>query len=242
MSEYGSVVPLESDPAIFTDFARRLGLSPLLAFFDIYSISDPDLVAFLPRPLNAIILLFPITKAYEALRAKEQAEQAPADDYNEILWFKQLLKNACGLYGLLHATANLPPGLIVNQSKLYHFIADCKALPGVNNGTCFDEKTKLIKKLFLSTYDEFSQQGQTEAPSADDDVDLHFICFTKGKNGHFYELDGRRSGPVDLGAGDSEQDVLSSTLVNDRIQTYMGLADEGNSFNFAMMGLGPAVD
>lgn len=43
----------------------------------------------------------------------------------------------------------------------------------------------------------------------DGGVDYHYVCFVKShKNGHLYELDGGRKGPVDLGhfAGD---DVLS---------------------------------
>ena len=37
-----------------------------------------------------------------------------------------------------------------------------------------------------------------QAPSLDDKVDFHFIAFVE-KDGHLYELDGRKSGPVDCG-------------------------------------------
>ncbi|VEU22442.1 DEKNAAC103426 [Brettanomyces naardenensis] len=242
MSEsFGAVVPLESNPEIFTDFARKLGLSPLLSFGDIYSIDDPDLVAFLPRPMNAVILLFPITKDYEQFRASEEKNGIQgSDEFGNIYWFKQLLKNACGLYGLLHAVCNLPSGLIVDQSKIGNFLQELRELPDVDNENHLIEKARMISQLFLSTYSEYSQQGQTEAPSADEDVDLHFICFTKGKNGHFFELDGRRLGPVDLGESHDSEDVLGSTIILDRIRKYMSLAN--NSMNFAMMGLGPVID
>ncbi|QPG74823.1 hypothetical protein FOA43_002159 [Brettanomyces nanus] len=246
--DFGSVVPLESNPEIFTEFGRKLGLSPLLNFFDIYSITDPDLLAFIPRPLNSIILLFPITEQYEKFKKEEEEEEEKAaqphqDNFESVIWFKQLLKNACGLYGLLHAICNLPTGLIVDQSQMCKFVENIKALPEVSNSNHFYEKTKLISDLFLSTYNDFSQQGQTEAPSAEDDVDLHFICFAKGKNGHFFELDGRRDGPLDLGEPiDSHQDVLASQAILSRIKKYMSLADDKNGMNFAMMGLGPVME
>ena len=45
-----------------------------------------------------------------------------------------------------------------------------------------------------------------QAPSLDDKVDFHFIAFVE-KNGHLYELDGRKTGPVDCGK--IEGDFLS---------------------------------
>ncbi len=242
-SDFGAVVPLESDPSIFTEFSRKLGLSPLLAFCDIYSITEPDLLAVLPRPLNAVILLFPVTDAYEKYRKTEdEKQQAEKNDIKDILWFKQLLKNGCGLYGLLHAICNLPKGLIVDRSKIWNFISDVKYLQGCTNYNNFEQKTRLISNLFLSTYSEYSQQGQTPAPDAEEDVNLHFICFTKGRNGHLYELDGRRTGPVDMGPSTNDCDILDSKEVIDKIKLYMSFAEGQDNMNFAMMGLGPKLE
>lgn len=52
------VIPLESNPAVFTDLAYNLGLTPVLEFHDVYSLTDKDLLNFLPNPLYAVILLF----------------------------------------------------------------------------------------------------------------------------------------------------------------------------------------
>lgn len=47
-----------------------------------------------------------------------------------------------------------------------------------------------------------------EDPSAE--VDYHYICFVKSsKNGHLYELDGDKRGPVDHGLVSEESDLLS---------------------------------
>ncbi|GME74754.1 unnamed protein product [Ambrosiozyma monospora] len=127
---------------------------------------------------------------------------------------------------------------------LQNFIKDVHSLgTDVSNGTYNKEKIQLVSDLSLSLYEGFSKQGQTEAPPAGADVDLHFVCFVKGKNGHVFELDGRRNGPVDLGKESSaDADVIDSKLVIDRIQKYMGLSDEKNSLNFALMGLTPSQE
>ena len=40
------VIPLESNPAVFTDLAYNLGLTPVLEFHDVYSLTDKDLLNF----------------------------------------------------------------------------------------------------------------------------------------------------------------------------------------------------
>ncbi|KAG7823276.1 hypothetical protein KL909_003299 [Ogataea angusta] len=166
-----SVIPLESNPEIFTQFGRKLGLSPLLSFFDVYSLTDPDLVSFLPRPVYSLILLFPVTEQYESLKETEEKgrDQEKNDKFEHIIWFKQLLRNGCGLYGLLHALCNLPEGLLVKDSPIESFVDNVRQLPNVNNSNNYDEKSKLVKELSLSLYEQFSKQGQTEAPSSEEE-------------------------------------------------------------------------
>ena len=55
-----------------------------------------------------------------------------------------------------------------------------------------------------------ASQGDTDPPEhAEDEVDFHYVCFVKShKDGHLYELDGDRRGPVDWGLFPGE-DVLS---------------------------------
>lgn len=92
-----------------TRLVHNLGLSPTLAFHDVYSIDDPDLLAFVPRPVHALLLVFPITSTYEKARADEDG---PLPEYNtsgseeEVLWIRQTIRNACGMMGLLHCACN----------------------------------------------------------------------------------------------------------------------------------------
>ena len=80
-----------------------------MSWHDVYSIDDPSLLAFVPRPAHALLLVFPTSAAYHKAR---QEEDEPLSNYSgtgpeeEVLWFKQTIGNACGLMGLLHAACN----------------------------------------------------------------------------------------------------------------------------------------
>jgi ubiquitin carboxyl-terminal hydrolase L3 len=55
-------------------------------------------------------------------------------------------------------------------------------------------------------------QGDSRVPdSAEDEVDLHYVCFVKShKSGHLFQLDGDRKGPIRrVILSGSEQDVLA---------------------------------
>lgn len=88
---------------------HNLGVSSKLAFHDVFSIDEPELLAFVPRPAYALLLVFPVSAAYERSRRDEDAAR---DEYHgtgpdeEVVWFKQTIRNACGLIGLLHGVAN----------------------------------------------------------------------------------------------------------------------------------------
>jgi ubiquitin carboxyl-terminal hydrolase L3 len=106
-----SFIPLEANPEVMSNLLHNLGLSSALQIHDVYSMTDPDLLAFVPRPALALLLVFPVSAAYESHRL---AEDATADEYNghgvdePVVWFRHTIRNACGLMGLLHAVSNGP--------------------------------------------------------------------------------------------------------------------------------------
>lgn len=104
-------IPLEANPELMTSLLHRLGLSKALQVHDVYSVTDPELLAFVPRPALALLLVFPVSAVYESQR---MAEDAPLPAYDgsgpgePVVWFRQTIRNACGLMGLLHAVSNGP--------------------------------------------------------------------------------------------------------------------------------------
>jgi ubiquitin carboxyl-terminal hydrolase L3 len=92
-----------------TSLVHNLGLSKKLAFHDVFSIDDPDLLAFVPRPAYALLLIFPVSETYEDFRVQEDKERQEYEGHGpeeDVLWYKQTIGNACGLIGLLHGVSN----------------------------------------------------------------------------------------------------------------------------------------
>lgn len=97
-----------------TALVHKLGLSPALSFHDVYSITDPDMLAFVPRPAAALLLVFPVSPSYETSRTNEDKDKAEYEGRGAgepVIWYKQTIRNACGLIGILHALSN---GLATN--------------------------------------------------------------------------------------------------------------------------------
>lgn len=106
----------ENNPEVMSSLLHQLGLSKALSFSDVYSINDPDLLAFVPRPTYALLLVFPVSPTYEKFRLQEDTgkpEYGGSGPDEEVIWFKQTIGNACGLIGLLHAAVNGPSRTLI---------------------------------------------------------------------------------------------------------------------------------
>lgn len=243
MGDRKRVIPLESNPAIFNLLAKKLGLSPVLGFHDVFSITEPDLLAMIPQPVFAVVMLFPLTKGYEQYRVNEdqQKEIYQNEKQATVKWFKQTIGNGCGLYALLHVLANLPNDFILDHLILLEFL-----MKRLGEQKSVEDTARLVESLenTIQLDENFGTQGQTSAPDPSELVDLHFITFVKGKDNHVYELDGRRQGPIDLGeyAFGDDSNIINDPHLIDKIKFYMDNADEENKHNFAMIALGPSDD
>ncbi|THH32359.1 hypothetical protein EUX98_g1801 [Antrodiella citrinella] len=104
-------VPMEANPTVMNEgeqWARKAGLvTSEYNLSDIYGF-DEDLLALVPQPVKAIVLLFP----YEELLPHHREEdsqiqkdgQYPIDP--AVVWIKQTIDNACGTMGLIHSLLN----------------------------------------------------------------------------------------------------------------------------------------
>lgn len=53
----------------------------------------------IPQPVEAVLLLFPVSDAYERNRQEEDKDKEIAQEGNkdgELIWWKQTIGNACG--------------------------------------------------------------------------------------------------------------------------------------------------
>lgn len=99
-------VPLEANPDLFTKLIHDIGVMPCLEFRDVYSIDEPSLLALLPRPVLALILVGPTETEAANTAARGGADVITYGSDEDILWFRQTIQNACGLYAILHSVSN----------------------------------------------------------------------------------------------------------------------------------------
>ena len=63
---------LENNPVVMDHLSTALGLTgSQLGWHDVYSLTDPDLLAFIPRPVFALLVIIPLTSAW---RERHKAE------------------------------------------------------------------------------------------------------------------------------------------------------------------------
>ncbi|TDZ14728.1 Ubiquitin carboxyl-terminal hydrolase isozyme L3 [Colletotrichum orbiculare MAFF 240422] len=232
-------IPLEANPELMTTLLHKLGLSPALAIHDVFSLTEPELLAFLPRPALALLLVFPVSAAYESHRLAEDSlieEYAGKGEGENVLWFRQTIRNACGLMGLLHAVSNGPAREYIQKpSDLNTLIEKAEPLDPSARAQLLENTPALA-----TAHREAASQGATEAPQAQDDIDLHYVCFVRGTDGSLWELDGRRKGPLKRGQLEEGEDVLSEKAL--AVGPLKFLEREGADLRFSAVALASASD
>jgi ubiquitin carboxyl-terminal hydrolase L3 len=89
-----------------------------------------------------------------------------------------------------------------------------------------------------SAHAEAVMQGDSSVPdNAEDEVDFHYVSFVKShKNGHLYQMDGDRKGPIDRGPLLSPgEDILAEGALN-VIREFIQ-REEGGSPKFSLLAL-----
>ncbi|KAK0630969.1 ubiquitin carboxyl-terminal hydrolase, family 1 [Bombardia bombarda] len=231
------VFPLESNPDVFNELQQLFGVPDDLAFEDVFTLDEPD---FLPRPALAVILTFPTTPSYETRKVASESSRpvyTGSGDAEPVIWFRQTIHNACGFYALLHALSNSKARtLAAPTSLLNRLIQQSIPLPPDTRAHVLEDSPELEQ-----AYASVATKGDSAVPdSAEDQTDFHYICFVQSQtDGHVYELDGNKKGPVDTGVVlPPGHDMLSPEVIA-VIRRYLD-QEEGNlGFNImALVGRG----
>ncbi|XP_030384247.1 ubiquitin carboxyl-terminal hydrolase [Scaptodrosophila lebanonensis] len=225
-------IPLESNPEVLTKYIHKLGVSPAWSLSDVIGLDD-EMLEWIPRPAKALILLFPITDTYEKHRLEEherikmtaETEKHPAD----LFYMRQITHNACGTVALIHSVANNKDVDIAN-GVLKNFLKKAQTLSPEERGEALEKDED-----FTAGHQELAQEGQT---NADDHMKTihHFIAFVN-KDGLLYELDGRKSFPIQHGKTSEE------TFIHDAAKVCKEfMARDPNDMRFTIMVLAAAQD
>jgi ubiquitin carboxyl-terminal hydrolase L3 len=100
-------MPLEANPDVMNKYVQAMGMKGTYQFFDVFGL-DPELLAMIPQPVVALLLLFPITENNSAYTDQED-EKIKKDGQvvsKDVYFMKQTVGNACGTVGILHSLAN----------------------------------------------------------------------------------------------------------------------------------------
>jgi ubiquitin carboxyl-terminal hydrolase L3 len=230
---------LENNPLVMDNLAKALGLDDSLSFHDIYSLTDLDLLAFIPRPALALLVIIPFTPTWHEMRTtedKDKREYEKSGDEDPVIWFKQTINHACGGIGLVHclingeASEHIKPGSALDQIRK-------EALPKK-----MMERAKVLEDsdAFEKAHAEAAALGDTTAPTAEEGEHLgqHFVAFVKGKDGHLWELEGGRMGPLDRGLLKEDEDVLSPAALELGLGRLIRIESEkGGDLRFSAVAL-----
>ncbi|KAG8461735.1 hypothetical protein KFE25_001353 [Diacronema lutheri] len=221
-------LPLESNPEVLNGFAAKLRASPSHAFHDVFGL-EAELLAMVPQPAIAVLLLFPPDQMREA--KAEQLERLRAEAYAPepgLFFMRQYVGNACGTIAAVHALLN-NKNLVTAGSELGAFLEANAQLTPEERGA------NLARAEFVSAATaESAQGGQTAAPRVGEDVEHHFVVFVQ-HGGNVYELDGTKPFPIKHGpvlGGD-----LLATAAEVIKREFFAHAPDGQ---FNVMALAPA--
>lgn len=228
----------ENNPAVFSQLSHDLGVEPSISFHDVYSIDDVDLLAFIPRPVYALLFTCPAAVFARARAAEDGAmpQYHGAGPDEPVLWFRQTIPNSCGLMALLHGLAN---GGARRHIKLGSH------LDWLLQKTTDLQPTERAEVLYNSEELEAAHQaagrsGDTKAPEEGDHVSNHYICFVKADDGHLWELNGGMKGPLDRGALAANEDALSEKALQLGVGSFMKYAGEKDvDFSIVAITLAP---
>ncbi|KAJ5160662.1 ubiquitin carboxyl-terminal hydrolase isozyme L3 [Penicillium canariense] len=215
-------IPLENNPEVLSHLCRNLGISRDLAFHDVLS-TCPELLAWVPRPVYALILLAdrPIYNAARSAIEPTVPEYHGSGPDEPVMWMRQTIGHACGLMALLHSVWNLEGGQHVpTGSRL-----DALFKQAVELGPA--ERAQLLydSKFLEEAHMDAASRGSSIAPSPQDDNHHHFVAFVV-RDGQVWELNGGLNGPLQRGTLTGE-DLLSERGLAMTVQDFLDAAEKG---------------
>jgi ubiquitin carboxyl-terminal hydrolase L3 len=198
---------------------------------------DRGLLAMIPRPVAAVILLFPCTEKIYAERAAEKRRlqmTGPSEACDSAFHLRQVASfgNACGTIAAVHALTN-SVGCHSLNGPLAKFRQETADKTAAERGQALLTTRHLKQESDVAAE---HASAQTACPSRDGpDLDHHYCAFvpiTTSSGVRVVELDGTKSRPVDHGP--QGQDFLETVcqVVQERFMNV-----EPDRIDFSLMAL-----
>ncbi|EAZ31529.1 ubiquitin carboxyl-terminal hydrolase 3 isoform X1 [Oryza sativa Japonica Group] len=215
-------LPLEANPEVMNQFMRGLGVPAEAGFCDVYGLDD-EMLAMVPQPVLAVILLYPQDRKKESVASPSSTVESKKLSKN-VYFTKQTIGNACGTVGIIHAIGNALSRIkLVEGSYFDRFYKQTADMDPAQRASFLEEDEEMEKAHSVAV-----SAGDTEAK---DGVIEHYVCFSCVDD-EIFELDGGNSQPISHGP--SSPDSLlqdAAKVIKARIAQYPG------SLNFNVMAL-----
>ncbi|OWR48703.1 ubiquitin carboxy-terminal hydrolase [Danaus plexippus plexippus] len=223
-------LPMEANPETMNKYLQRLGVSNKWRMVDVMGL-EGDPLKWVPRPVLAVILLFPLSEHYERHRSQQENELQikPQQPPKDVFHLKQVLSNVCGTIALVHSVANNINTIDLEDGILKDYLKSASGLDAAAKGALLENSTHIFR-----AYEEVLNSANNPANEDSEPVNNHFITFIH-KNGNLYELDGRKSIPINHGPTTPE------TLLDDSAKICLEfIAREPDNIGFNVVALVPA--
>lgn len=241
---------ISSSSKVLNKYLVNIGVTEAYQLVDVYGLDD-EALSFIPKPVKALILLFPMTGKliahlkisllftswnfsdnYEAHRKKEEetlSGNLPPVPEN-LFFMRQFVSNSCGTMALIHAVLNnLKTIDLKDGSVIKNFYEKAKGLTPEERGKLLEEDTS-----FIDIHQAIAAEGQTDAPPSDEAVNNHFIALVNVGN-ELFELDGRKNFPVSHGVTNEDKFLADSVGVCKEF-----ISRDPKEVNFTVMALAKA--
>lgn len=223
---------------------RKLGLSDDLEFYDVWSLDEPSLLAHIPRPVYALLVIIPRTESWSRDRETEDGAKdfyGGSGEREPVVWFRQTIGHACGSIGLLHCAVNGPAASHIVPGSHFDRIRRAAVPLGMA------ERAKMLHDDEAFEVAHMSVAGMGDTPPPHDPQDphaahgQHFVSFVKADDGRLWELEGSRKGPLDRGLLTDDEDPLSPAALDKGLRRVIKLEQEagGRDLRFSCIALAP---
>jgi ubiquitin carboxyl-terminal hydrolase L3 len=131
--------------------------------------------------------------------------------------------------------------MVVPNSPLAKILTQAKTMNTPERAELLENSDELE-----AAHTSFSQQGQSRAPSAEEETETHYVALVKHVNPTtgktmIYELDGRRLGPVERVELPQGEDLLGETALG-IVKEFMQREMESGRQAFSLCALAPSLD
>lgn len=218
---------IESDPGVFSELISLFGVIDV-SVNEVYSLDH--LVESSSSSNVSLGLIF----LFKYVQERDTRAVINPSDIPELFFAKQVVQNACATQAILAVllnseSINLPSTLVHLKEFTQGIDADSK---GLAIGSLDD--IRLAHNSFARPEPIFHEESSGKRQKVADDQ-YHFIAYIPHQ-GHVYEIDGLRAGPILLGdieSGDGNWLAVAKPAIEARMRRYSAAET-----HFALMSVG----